>query len=696
MKGCYFLFLFLLIGPNIFSQEYLHWDDLNAPENEINNIAYIIFSDSGHLKINDNSKLFDVSKDTIQIQYSENKVIFYYKNDKDSSDLIMGQFELKFNGTSKNFKFSLNNIIKPEIDIDSQKTKKSFTTTYYSALQLYGFYKDKKYCEVNSLLDKLIVAETNNVFLSTIRKPCEEDSVSLSSSVRAVPGELKTKGILSSIGGLDVTKYADGLAKFLVKRTKEELTISFFDKFRKELNDSKDLRVLFPRTQKSLGRIDEIFDYSRYLNLLKESYHHDFLNLPEKIDELISGNPEIDTTLKAGVSISTRFIQGLRDKEHPGEILSSMAVPAFNDDHDTIKYSFVLLQSLSEALRDTLSADDSPYWVEKSKIMELTRNEEFLKIFLGLLIEDERIKSHDELYNLLNDSSRWREYIPVFVELSDVSQAVSSLIKLQKGEENLSNETISKYIENGIRLLKISNKIYRSYKGNPVISPDFDRYLSTIELGNSIYGSIATKKYSSAIFNLIDLIDTIPELKNDKTIKWLMKYGSFMASTIEADNSDEVVKIIETYAMPSGSSRVKRNSKYNISLNSYLGIYAGTENSQTVYGIAAPVGIAFSHGGKCGSISLFFSAIDIGAISSFRFNNNEDDVAKIFLKEIISPGAFVSYGIRNNPISINLGIQKTPLLTRVGANKNEVDISHNTRISLSVLVDIPLLNIYNK
>ena len=63
---------------------------------------------------------------------------------------------------------------------------------------------------------------------------------------------------VSSIGGLNVTNIADGLAKFLVERTKQELSIAFFEKFKEELEkpEYRDLQTLFPETYKVLLVID--------------------------------------------------------------------------------------------------------------------------------------------------------------------------------------------------------------------------------------------------------------------------------------------------------------------------------------------------------------------------------------------------------------------------------------------------------
>ena len=45
-------------------------------------------------------------------------------------------------------------------------------------------------------------------------------------------GEGLLSSAFSSIGGLDVTNIADGLAKFIIKRAKQELSIAFFKKFK--------------------------------------------------------------------------------------------------------------------------------------------------------------------------------------------------------------------------------------------------------------------------------------------------------------------------------------------------------------------------------------------------------------------------------------------------------------------------------
>src|SRR5215467_9756672 len=56
-----------------------------------------------------------------------------------------------------------------------------------------------------------------------------EDNPFISVSIPAGGANILARGnLFSSIGGLDVTNIADGLAQFLIERGKEELNIAFF------------------------------------------------------------------------------------------------------------------------------------------------------------------------------------------------------------------------------------------------------------------------------------------------------------------------------------------------------------------------------------------------------------------------------------------------------------------------------------
>ena len=212
--------------------------------------------------------------------------------------------------------------------------------------------------------------------------------------------------------------------------------------------------------------------------------------------------------------------------------------------------------------------------------------------------------------------------------------------------------------------------------------------------------------------NTKKLSDSVKFHNSNMVKKALFKYGSFMAAMVQAENSDEVEKVIEAFALPAGSSRIKRESFFNVSLNAYVGMFAGYERIKKIdssfkpntYGVIAPIGIAVSRGGakanntKGGhSFSFFASIIDLGTITSFRFTNDSaSKIPTVQLKDIISPGIFFSWGIPKSPLSVSLGIQSGSRLREVTESLNKVAGNSYTRYSLSMAVDIPLLNFYTK
>jgi hypothetical protein len=206
------------------------------------------------------------------------------------------------------------------------------------------------------------------------------------------------------------------------------------------------------------------------------------------------------------------------------------------------------------------------------------------------------------------------------------------------------------------------------------------------------------------------------------TLSHLINYGAFMASVVTAKNSNEVEAAIETAALPVGSSRIKRVSAFNVSLNAYTGLFVGHEwikgvedkKAINIMGVTAPIGIAVSwrvpykrsmtvskNKSQGNSISIFASFIDIGAVTTYRFSNTDpaDSVSKlptIELKDIIAPGLFISWGLKGLPISLNAGYQSGPLLRHVSSDVNEIVNNHYQRVILSANIDIPLMNLYNR
>ncbi|MFC5410148.1 hypothetical protein ACFPMF_12560 [Larkinella bovis] len=205
----------------------------------------------------------------------------------------------------------------------------------------------------------------------------------------------------------------------------------------------------------------------------------------------------------------------------------------------------------------------------------------------------------------------------------------------------------------------------------------------------------------------VDQTSSVKEKAQDIANKLLM-YGSFIATVAEADNSQEVADAIEAFALPAGSSSIKRKSVFNVSLNAYTGVLAGHESKGPApyfnsYAVWAPVGISASLGRvnfgnwQNHSFSLLASIIDIGAVTAFRFTNDTIvSVPKIQLKDIIAPGLSVSWGIAKTPLSLAFGWQSAPFLRKVTTDANTTLDYRASRWHFTLAVDIPILNFYNR
>ena len=111
-----------------------------------------------------------------------------------------------------------------------------------------------------------------------------------------------------------------------------------------------------------------------------------------------------------------------------------------------------------------------------------------------------------------------------------------------------------------------------------------------------------------------------------KLKKDFLQYGIFIANVLQARSPAEVKAAIRMVAMPPGSSQAKKESTFDISINSYFGFYGGQEfllspdvgedAMSYTYGLTCPVGLSLSTGlRRFGSISIFMPIFDLGAVA---------------------------------------------------------------------------------
>ena len=240
----------------------------------------------------------------------------------------------------------------------------------------------------------------------------------------------------------------------------------------------------------------------------------------------------------------------------------------------------------------------------------------------------------------------------------------------------------------------------------------FSALMNILETSNSMLFNIHEGKYVLCTSNLSKLFEQVYSLKPTTEgnapvdfadfNKKYFKYVTFMATVADAKSSTEAEGAFDMFALPPGSSRLKKNSKFSVGLNAYVGPAVGNEilfegGSKEFFALTAPVGIAISRGfGKGGSFSAFVPVLDVGAVTAFRFGDNTSRLPELSFKNLIAPGLYGVYGFgKNIPLSVGIGAQMGPNLRKITKNNREMT-DRGWRWGAFLAVDIPVFNFYSK
>ena len=203
----------------------------------------------------------------------------------------------------------------------------------------------------------------------------------------------------------------------------------------------------------------------------------------------------------------------------------------------------------------------------------------------------------------------------------------------------------------------------------------------------------------------------------------IRKITGFLSDVVLAGNSKNLSQIIEKYALPPNSYKIKRHTRSSWDVNAYVGAYIGGEVLTSgkhaispVYGFSAPIGVSYSWGKtakakstdekifyskkgnrvlKGNSVSVNLSLIDIGAVVSYRLTNDASKglPQQVKWSQLISPGLHLRWGIKESPICFSFGVQSTPQLRRLNTILPPVSA---VRTYAGFFFDIPLFNVSHR
>lgn len=158
------------------------------------------------------------------------------------------------------------------------------------------------------------------------------------------------------LSGLDVTKYANALASLMIDRAKQELTIAFFNRFTKFVEENPEAGILFPKTTDNLSNLLS-YKYPEMLPALRVSFFEDIgkitytlddvLALP-RYEQLLAKVPEVKIVLRS-LRLAQDIISG---SSHPADAFTEFAAfPEWNDSSlinwgSSVKLANIFSQSL--------------------------------------------------------------------------------------------------------------------------------------------------------------------------------------------------------------------------------------------------------------------------------------------------------------------------------------------------------------
>lgn len=183
-----------------------------------------------------------------------------------------------------------------------------------------------------------------------------------------------------------------------------------------------------------------------------------------------------------------------------------------------------------------------------------------------------------------------------------------------------------------------------------------------------------------------------------------------------AESSDEARAVIDAFAAPVGSWRLKRADRFVTSLGALAGVSSGVEwlsggavtgsDAGLVYGLSAPVGLDLSFGLGDWTLGAFVSLIDIGGLITVRHtaattvevegggsrDAEADALPEFDVRQLLAPGLLARVGLGASPFVLGAGAVLAPYARDVVVDGSgaEDDVTA-VRLLVVLGVDVPIV-----
>lgn len=521
----------------------------------------------------------------------------------------------------------------------------------------------------------------------------------------------------------------DALGTFIAERFKQELEIAFLQRFKKWLEDtsriSKGLQILLPET-KNVLRQNEPYQYTVFLETLKESFRKDLNNVPLNLGIYLGGDPfglaEKTPYYFTSLLVYNNIVQ-IVSGQPIISVLKKIGKDTLLSKNPGKVSSVIHLLSLTTQLLNNPERPEE--WLPIRTVKTSLSKASHIRIFIELLLlkygpELHKIKITDDLNLFQAIILNKLKIEPIYNWVTELSQAFTLV---QRDYQRIKDAVDNNKGIPGDAITSLLNSLLGSFKAffalkslgfviNPSIELEFDTIVIKIKSFTELVINIKEKNYGLALTKAIDMASLF--IEDVRAINLINKYGNFAVSVAKAENKNDMLAALRTAALPVGSYRIKRNAFTNISLNAFAGIGGGLQTfssdvptdikkTNAILGFTAPIGLAYSWGYKNNLDSLngssgtvFLSMLDIGAVTAFRLTKDETEtLPELKWSNLLAPGAYYVHGFKKSPVSAGLGVQYGPQVRSIKDNSPVVlPAAWSARLFLAV--DIPIFNFYSR
>jgi len=522
------------------------------------------------------------------------------------------------------------------------------------------------------------------------------------------------------------TKLMDGTASLIAGKVKRELSISFYEKMNAKLQKEYDyhfngntikisFQELLPNSS-TLINTKQTFEVPAFGATWIAAFKTDLNELPFSLMSIFENDPNF---MKDDLGrYASMIFEGL-DEIYNGNNLYN-TIEALSSKFDKIEnhnidYQLNLLYLIVKNSQNATSETNKTLKISDRTIL----NSKSKKYFVGLIYQDGlQMGLQQNNRFLINDEN----YVQYYELIKDIQFSLNKMNLISLENSKLENETENKnpnFIKYANNLTDLVHSMFEfDYKlNNPELinnnqstffKEDYtQKYIPISKSITNFYNSLSNENYGGSVLASIHFLNYLSNDKdNFKVIRDLTFYGSFLADMVVASKSENanLEEILNKYAMPVTSYRVKRYYKSSIDISAYPGINFGYEFSNSKspsFGISAPIGFSFSWRSKnvediyVSSHSIFISALDLGAPVSYRLIDDSANglPENIKWEQVFSPGIFYVYGFKNAPLCLSVGLQYTPLLRKI-ETESIVEEQNVIKAGVSLMVDLPLFSLY--